>query len=156
MPNVNDLKKYLKVEMVNNGDIIHFCDAGVIEEKEFKNKPGKKESILEMEVIVNENLKPILYSPNGTTRGLLAKAWGENTEDWVGKVGVVAIVEQISFGELTSILVVKPHPQNLPTRATPPARPIPSARPAPAAPTGPAPIRNPGDVVNPDDMQWPE
>lgn len=109
MPNINDLQRFLKVEMVQNGDLIHFCDAGSISQKEFKSNPGKKKPVLEMEVMIGDTMKKISYSPNSTSVKLLSEAWGPNTETWVGKTGIVVVVDQISFGELTKILIVKPH-----------------------------------------------
>lgn len=109
MANINDLQRFLKVEMVSTGDLIHFCDAGTIFEKEFKNQPGKKKPVLEMDVMIGDTMKRISYSPNSTSVKLLSEAWGPNTETWVGKTGIVLVTEQISFGDLTKILVVKPH-----------------------------------------------
>ncbi len=111
MPNVDDLKKFLKADMVRDGDYIHFCDAGQIYEKEFKNQdgsPGKKQPVLEMDVMINDTMRKITYSPNKTSVELLKAAWGKDTHAWVGKTGIVNIVQQISFGKLTPILVVKP------------------------------------------------
>lgn len=108
MPNVNQLQKFLKADNVRNGDIVNFIDPGTISEKEF-GKDGqekKKRTILEMNVVINGDQK--IYSPNNTTVGILSKAWGENTEGWVGKQGVVCLIEQLSFGELTNVLIVKP------------------------------------------------
>ena len=109
MPNVNELRKFLKVDMVKTGDLIHFCDAGIIGPKTFKQDgKDKTETMLEMDVMVNDSMKPIKYSPNATSCGLLSDAWGKNTEEWVGESGQVLIVEQLSFGKLTNVLLVKP------------------------------------------------
>lgn len=111
MANVNDLRKFLKKDMVKTGDLIHFKDEGSISEKEFedKEKGGKKmQTVLQMEVLVNENMKPILYSPNITTVNLLKAAWGPDTKNWVGETGQVTIIEQLSFGKLDTVMVIKP------------------------------------------------
>lgn len=109
MPNVNDLRTFLKSDMVHNGDLIHFCDAGVIEDKEFEQDGKKKKQLmLEMEVMIGDTMKRIKYSPNATTRELLKVAWGPNTEHWVGETGVVSIVDQLSFGKIVPVLIVKP------------------------------------------------
>lgn len=91
MPDTTQLSKYLKTEHVKDGDAINFLDAGVIIEKEFK-KDGKTEKrpVLEMTVEVNGNKKT--YSPNGTSVALLNKAWGKNTEKWVGKQAIVTLI----------------------------------------------------------------
>lgn len=108
MPSTTQLQKYLKVDSVKNGDVVNFMDAGVIYDKDFPQKDGTKkvQTILEMTVMVNGEKKT--YSPNRTTIKLLNEAWGTDTEKWVNKQGVVAIIDQISFGELQPILVVKP------------------------------------------------
>lgn len=95
--------------MVKNGDLIHFCDAGAIKNKEF-NQDGKKKTqdILEMDVMVGDTMKKISYSPNTTSRDLLKVAWGPNTENWVGETGMVSVIEQLSFGKIIQVLVVKP------------------------------------------------
>jgi len=36
------------------------------------------------------------------------KAWGKDTINWVGETGQITIVEQLSFGKLVNIIVVKP------------------------------------------------
>lgn len=109
MPNVNDLRRFLKADMVQNGDLVHFCDAGTITNKEF-NQDGKKKSqdMLEMDVMIGDTMKKITYSPNVTSRDLLKSAWGPNTESWVGETGVVSIIDQLSFGKLVPILIIKP------------------------------------------------
>lgn len=110
MANTDDLIRFLKVDMVSNGTLIHFCDAGTIGEKDFKQSDGttKKNKALEMEVMIGDTMKKIIYSPNKTTVDLLKAAWGKDTVSWVGETGMVQLVEQISFGKLIMILVVKP------------------------------------------------
>lgn len=114
MPNVNDLRSFLKADMVRNGDLIHFCDAGSITAKSFNKEGGesKPRDILEMDVMVGDTMKRISYSPNSTSRELLKAAWGPNTENWVGETGQVSLIEQLSFGKLVNVLIVKPltHP----------------------------------------------
>lgn len=119
MPNVNDLQKFIKADNVEEGDYIHFCDAGRIYEKEFEDKDTKEkkvQDVLEMEVIVNEDMKRKIYSPNTVSRTLLKEAWGPDTENWVGKVGVVTFADQMSFGKLIKLLVVKPYVEPKPKR----------------------------------------
>ena len=88
MPNTGDLSKYLKVENVQDDDIITFVDAGVITTKEFKK--GEPKKVLEITVQHNEDTRT--YCPNGTTVKLLNEAWGTDTEEWVGKKGRIAIM----------------------------------------------------------------
>lgn len=109
MPNVHSLQTYLKVDHVKSGDVLKFVDAGQIITKDFKQKDGtsQKRSLLEIGVkIPNGEIKT--YSPNSTSVKYLTEAFGPNTEDWVGKEARAVIVEQIAFGEIQNVLVVKP------------------------------------------------
>jgi len=110
MANTDDLVRFLKADMVHTGELIHFCDAGSIGEKEFKQNDGstKKNLALEMEVMIGDTMKRIIYSPNKTTVDLLKTAWGKDTVTWVGETGMVEIINQLSFGKVVPVLVVKP------------------------------------------------
>ena len=113
MPDVGKLQKFLKADHVKDGDLIKFVDAGVIDEREFKQKDGSKKvrTILEMNVELRGGDVKV-YSPNSTTIKQLSEAWGTNTENWVGKIGRIKIIEQLSFGEMTKVLVVIPNKSN--------------------------------------------
>ena len=104
MPDTSKLSKYLKADSVKDGDIINFIDAGVILDREFK-KDGKTEikPVLEITVEVNGDKKT--YSPNGTTIALLNKAWGKNTEKWVGRQAKVFIMPSSNGKDM---IVAKP------------------------------------------------
>lgn len=109
MANTDDLVRFLKVDMVRNGTLIHFCDAGSIEDKEFKQDGStKKSKVLEMEVMVDDTMKKILYTPNKITIDLLKVAWGKDTQTWVGETGIVSIAEQVVFDKLKPVIIVKP------------------------------------------------
>lgn len=154
MPNVNDLQTFVKATNVFDGDLIHFCDAGRIFEKEFEDKQTrvkKVQDVLEMEVMINDEMKKKIYSPNAVSRQLLADAWGPDTESWVGKSGIVSLVEQLSFGKLTKILIVKPVTVSSRTQGRP--APVAAPVPAPANQVGPA-CGAHGQVINPEDIQW--
>lgn len=145
MPNVDDLRRYLKKDMVMTGDLIHFKDAGQILNKEFEDKATqqkKKQDILEMEVLINDGMRPVLFSPNKVTIDLLKEAWGRDTQNWVGETGKVSLIEQLVMGKLDTILIVKPL-TNIGKAGSI------------AAPT-PPPMRNlnPGGETNPDDINF--
>ncbi len=109
MANTDDLVRFLKVDMVKNGTLIHFCDAGSISDKEFKQDgTTKKSKVLEMEVMVDDTMKKILYTPNKITIELLKTAWGKDTQTWVGETGIVTIAEQIVFDKLKPVIIIKP------------------------------------------------
>ena len=92
MPDISKLSKYLKAEEVKDGDVITFLDPGTIEVKEFKKNDGEVEKKEVFEILVSINGNKKLYSPNVTTRKLLAKAWGNCTEHWVTKKAKITVV----------------------------------------------------------------
>jgi hypothetical protein len=108
MPELSKLDKFVKASNVKNGDIILFLDGGQIKEMDFKEDNGtvKKQPVLEMKVKHNGDEK--IYSPNKTTRDLLGKAWGTNTDAWIGKKGKVKLISQIVKGALKDVIVLDP------------------------------------------------
>lgn len=104
MPNTSKLSNFLKAEHCKDGDIINFMDAGIISDKEFTNDNVKEtKAILELGIEINGDKKT--YSPNKTTIGILTKAWGADTEAWVGRQGRVTLVPS-PLGK--DMLIVKP------------------------------------------------
>lgn len=85
MVDTSKLSKYLKPESVRDGDIIVFVDGGVILQKEFKDKNGMMEKKPVLEITVDYRGDNKTYTPNGTTIKILNKAWGANTDTWIGK-----------------------------------------------------------------------
>lgn len=106
MPHTSKLSKFLKAEHVKDGDIINFMDAGEIKDKDFKQKDGSSDikPILELTVEVNGEKK--VYSPNNTTIGILTKAWGANTEGWIGKQARITILPSPNTGR--EMIICKP------------------------------------------------
>lgn len=91
MPDTSKLSKYLKVENVRDGDTVTFLDGGVIVEKKFQ-KDGKDDIKPALEITVKFKGDSKTYTPNGTTVKILSKAWGTNTDKWVGKTAVLTVV----------------------------------------------------------------
>lgn len=104
MANTAQLSKFLKAEHCKDGNIINFMDAGIISNKTFK-KDGIEETKLVLELAVEVNGEKKMYCPNQTTVGILTKAWGQDTERWVGKQGRVTIVPS-PLGK--DMLIIKP------------------------------------------------
>jgi hypothetical protein len=91
MPDISKLSKFLKPDGCKDGDVITFVDAGKILTREFGQGVEKEEKEV-FEVTVSLNGESKTYSPNATTRKILVKSWGTNTEKWVGKKARIAIL----------------------------------------------------------------
>lgn len=152
MADLTKLQKYLSVEIVQNGDTIRFVDAGKIENKEFEDKDTKekkRKDVFEIGVMYKGQIK--IYSPNKTSLKLLQVAYGTDSDNWVGCMGKIALVEQLAFGELKTILVVKPFgPANI-NNATSGLKTSAETQPqgAEQSKTG-----NPGGVKTPDQIEF--
>lgn len=92
MPDTSKLSKYLKPDIVKDGDVIKFLDAGTITDKEFKNSEGEKELKPTLEISVDFKGEKKTYSPNKTTVKLLSEEWGTATEEWVGKSATITVL----------------------------------------------------------------
>lgn len=105
MPNISKLSKFLKPKYVKDGDVIYFKEAGHIINKSFKNNSGIDEikSVLEMAVEVNGELK--IYCPNQTSIDYLNEAWGDVTENWVGKQGRMTVLRSSNGKDM---IITKP------------------------------------------------
>ena len=93
MPNVSKLSnsKYLKCEMVTDGDMMIFKDAGTVVSKTFK-QDGEDVTKDMLEITVDFKGEEKIYSPNTTSMRLLVAAWGPDTETWIGKSGRLFVV----------------------------------------------------------------
>lgn len=91
MPDTKQLEKYLKPDMCQDGDVITFLDPGVIVDKTF-DRDGEKEVKPILDITVDLLGEKKTYCPNATTRKLLNKAWGTETEKWVNKKAIISII----------------------------------------------------------------
>lgn len=86
MVNTSKLSKFLKAESVVDGEIITFMDGGVIMPREFRDsKTGIVETKDVFELTVKYQGDSKTYSPNTTTVKMLNKAWGTDSDKWIGK-----------------------------------------------------------------------
>jgi hypothetical protein len=107
--NLGDLRKNLRKEDVQAGDIILFVNAGEIKDVDFSSAQDGSDVKTVFQVLVElPDGKNKVYTPNATTRGLLSDAWGEDTEEWVGKKGKVNLIDQLSFGKMVKVMVLQP------------------------------------------------
>ena len=107
MPKVRT-SKFLKAEDVNDGDILTFVDAGEYIIVDFGKGKGDEE-IFQIKVELPDGEQK-LCNPNTTSKKLLKKAFGDNSDDaWGGKQVIVRLVKQLSFGEMADVLILEPH-----------------------------------------------
>ncbi len=106
MPDVRTLQKYLTSDMVKDGDIVTFIDAGQIVSNTFtKNGKSETNDVLELTVEVHGHRK--LYTPNKTSEKSIKEAWGPMSEDWVGKTCKVLIASQLVFDKVVKVLILE-------------------------------------------------
>ena len=101
--------KGITVKELKAGDVLEFKDAGEWATVDFsKARDGSDlKEVFQIGTSINgtEGRK---FTTNGTTRKILAQAWGPETDQWVGKKAKVGFVQQLSFGELKNVLLLTP------------------------------------------------
>jgi len=110
MPDVNELKRWLKMGDLSEGDIVDIIDEGKIKDFEFEDKKTKEKKsgkALEITVSVNGGIHKGL-TLNSLTIQSLCKEWGGHSSSWVGKKAIVDTATTMSFGKLTEINYLKP------------------------------------------------
>jgi hypothetical protein len=101
---MSDFDEYLHADAIEKGDIIeisgkaHYVSA---EEATF-GRP-----YLELPVKTPAG-KTKIYTPNKTTLKKLAKAWGDETDSWLGKKVQLDIVQQNVRGEMRDVIYGTP------------------------------------------------
>ena len=109
MPNLGDLKNYLKTNDLQQEDIIMFVNAGEIKDIDFsKTQDGSGIKTVFQILIELPNAKNKIYTPNATTREILGSKWGKETSEWVNKKAKVSFVKQLAFGKMIDVLVLEP------------------------------------------------
>lgn len=106
MPNLGDLSNYIKTKELKTGDMIKFKEAGAIVEKDFEDGKGLKK-LFQVNVSLNGG-DPKEMTLNATSRGVLADAWGYETEEWIGREAKVTFMKGLVFGKPGEILVLQP------------------------------------------------
>lgn len=106
-PDLSTTGKYLKSEMVKDGDLIKFKDAGVTGEKDNPFKPGEKKPFFEITVELSDG-QTKTCGVNFTSQKELVKVLGKNTEDWVGKVAKIQKIKQNVGGKIKDVVYIVP------------------------------------------------
>ena len=109
MPNLTDLSDYLKTADLKTDDIITFVDAGEICKVDFsKTKDGTDMKKVFQITVKLPDAREKIATINKTSQKTLSEKYGQDTSKWVGKLAKVVFVEQLAFGKLIQVLVLKP------------------------------------------------
>jgi hypothetical protein len=94
---------YLKAEDCKGGEICEILDEGEI--TEIQTPEGKTKSVMNFQIKINDGEKT--FTPNKSNGNILVEAFGEDTEQWVGKKFKIEMTKVRVFGKVKpSILVV--------------------------------------------------
>jgi phage FluMu protein Com len=109
MPNLNDMSNFLKRDDIKAGDTLTFTDAGQIAQVDFsKTKDGSGvKTVFQIGIELPDGRNKII-TLNKASQTALSEKYSKITEEWLGKKAVVSFVEQMAFGKLTEVLILKP------------------------------------------------
>jgi len=97
---MSDYEDFLDATMVYDGDIVQLLDEGVFKEPEVTKL---SRTVFHIRVRLQDGRKKI-WSMNKTTRRRLAKAWGDDSSNWVGKNVKISITQQNVQGKMRDVL----------------------------------------------------
>ncbi len=95
---------FLKAEDVKGGEIVMFTDSGITAEITSPEKKVKK--VVNFGVRINDDDKT--YTPNKTALQILIEAFGDETEEWVGRKFKITLVKVNVFGSMKNSIVPEP------------------------------------------------
>jgi len=101
---MSDYEDFLDATMVYDGDIVQLLDEGVFKEPEVTKL---SRTVFHIRVRLQDGRKKI-WSMNKTTRRRLAKAWGDDSSNWVGKNVKISITQQNVQGKMRDVLWGEP------------------------------------------------
>lgn len=97
---ISDLEEYLHADAVKSGDVIE-----IIEKARYVSAEEATygRSYLEISVkLPNGNTK--IWTPNKTTLKKLAKVFGDDTDNWIGKPVKLIVIKQNVRGEMRDVI----------------------------------------------------
>jgi hypothetical protein len=115
MPDINSLKKWIKINDLNENDTVSIVDEGIIKEFDFsdkRNNETKRIKALELGVSINGGERKGL-TLNNISLKMISDHYGSNTAKWVGASCIVKVSKTMSFGKLTDIKYLEPMPQDV-------------------------------------------
>jgi len=95
---------FLKAENMKGGEIIEILDDGSVEE--INTPEGKTKTVLNFQVKLGDH--EMTFTPNRANGMAFIDAWGENTEQWIGKRFKVVLVDTLVFGKKRKSIVAEP------------------------------------------------
>lgn len=104
MPRMSDHEEYLDATMVGNGDIVVLLDEGVFREPE---ETGLSRTVFQIRVGLPDQRRKT-WTMNKTTRRNLAKAYGDDSANWVNKRVRIQVLQQNVRGEVKDVLYGHP------------------------------------------------
>lgn len=107
MPNLNSQSKYLKSDMVKEGDIVKFLNAGQLVEKDNPFKKGEKKTNFEVSIELPDGSSKIA-TINFTSQKALTAVYGSSTENWVNLTAKVNKVKQNVGGQMKDVVYLTP------------------------------------------------
>ena len=95
---------FIKAEELEGGEIIEFLDAGTL--SEITSPEGKTKKVINFQVLLNGEERN--FTPNKGNLGVFVEAWGDESENWIGKKFKVKLVKVKVFGEVKNSIDAKP------------------------------------------------
>ena len=100
-------KNYLKSEDVKQGDLITFLDGGaLVPSAKYTYEDGTPRKDLLFKVKHNEVEKDLRM--NATNKKILVKAFGDETDIWIGKQAKLATADIMVSGKLMKTIMISP------------------------------------------------
>jgi hypothetical protein len=104
VPRISDYEEFLNASMVRDGDVLVLLDPGRFVEPE---ESGLDRLTFRIKVRLPDQRTKI-WTMNKTTRRELAEAYGDDTENWVGKPVRVEIVQMKVRGQTKGVIYGHP------------------------------------------------
>ena len=106
MANIQDLKTYLKMSDLSDGQSLRLMDAGEIKEVEFEDKQTKEKKttkVLKFQVQIGSATETKELTLNKLSIKSLEEALGPDTEKWKGQTCLVETIKTLQFGEIKKV-----------------------------------------------------
>lgn len=95
---------YIKAEELEGGEIIEFLDSGTV--SEITSPEGKVKTVINFAVLLDSEER--VFTPNKGNLAILVEAWGDESEEWIGKKFQVELVKANVFGKIKDSIVASP------------------------------------------------
>ena len=109
MANTQDLKNYLKMSDLTEGQSLKLLDAGEIKEVEFEDKKTKeiiKTKVLKFNVHIGSSAETKELTLNKLSVKSLEDSLGPDTDKWAGQTCLVESIKTVQFGEIKKVNIL--------------------------------------------------